>query len=119
MQYPHPTGALILAKALEPARPFYIEDLFAPEDAYWYQKVREETSIGIAMGELFVNRAEWLPRSEPLDRFLPRPYLAMGGLNMARKIAKVCGSTTCARQHGPNNVSPIGHAINLHVDLSA
>ena len=21
--------------------------------------------------------------------------------------------------HGPNNVSPIGHAINLHVDLAA
>ena len=89
-EYPHPTGALILAKALEPTRPFFIEDLFAPEDAYWYQKVREETSIGIAMGELFVNRAEWLPlvKNRWIDFF--RGHIsAMGGLNMARKVAKV------------------------------
>ena len=120
-EYPHPTGALILAKALEPTRPFFIEDLFAPEDIYWYQKVREETSIGIAMGELFVNRAEWLPlvKNRWIDFF--RGHIsAMGGLNMARKIAKVCEFYNVRTSwHGPNNVSPVGHAINLHVDLSA
>ena len=120
-EYPHPTGALILAKALEPTRPFFIEDLFAPEDIYWYQKVREETSIGIAMGELFVNRAEWLPlvKNRWIDFF--RGHIsAMGGLNMARKVAKVCEFYNVRTSwHGPNNVSPVGHAINLHVDLSA
>jgi mannonate dehydratase len=120
-EYPHPTGALLLAKALEPTRPFFIEDLFAPEDVYWYQKVREETSIGIAMGELFVNRAEWLPlvKNRWIDFF--RGHIsAMGGLNMARKIAKVCEFYNVRTSwHGPNNVSPIGHAINLHIDLSA
>jgi mannonate dehydratase len=120
-EYPHPTGALLLAKALEPTRPFFIEDLFAPEDVYWYQKVREETSIGIAMGELFVNRAEWLPlvKNRWIDFF--RGHIsAMGGLNMARKVAKVCEFYNVRTSwHGPNNVSPIGHAINLHIDLSA
>jgi mannonate dehydratase len=120
-EYPHPTGALILAKALEPTRPFFIEDLFAPEDAYWYQKVREQTSIGIAMGELFVNRAEWLPlvKNRWIDFF--RGHIsAMGGLNMARKAAMVCEFYNVRTSwHGPNNVSPVGHAINLHVDLAA
>jgi mannonate dehydratase len=120
-EYPHPTGALLLAKALEPTRPFFIEDLFAPEDAYWYQKVREETSIGIAMGELFVNRAEWLPlvKNRWIDFF--RGHIsAMGGLNMARKIAMVCEFYNVRTSwHGPNNVSPVGHAINLHIDLAA
>ena len=120
-EYPHPTGALILAKALEPTRPFFVEDLFAPEDAYWYQKVREETSIGIAMGELFVNRAEWLPlvKNRWIDFF--RGHIsAMGGLNMARKAARVCEFYNVRTSwHGPNNVSPVGHAINLHVDLAS
>jgi mannonate dehydratase len=54
-EYTHPSGALLLAKALEPYRPHFLEDLFAPEDAYWYQRVREQSAVGIAMGELFVN----------------------------------------------------------------
>ena len=44
---------------------------------------------------------------------------AAGGLNLARKVAHCCeffGVRTA--WHGPANVSPIGHAVNLHVDLS-
>jgi mannonate dehydratase len=43
----------------------------------------------------------------------------MGGLTKARKIASLCewfGVRTA--WHGPRDVSPIGHAANLHLDLA-
>jgi mannonate dehydratase len=119
-EQPTPRGALMMAKAVEPYRPFFMEDLFAPEDVGWYKTVREETSIGIAMGELFVNQNEWLPLvSNRYIDFIRMHISAAGGLNLARKAAHVCeffGVKTA--WHGPTNVSPVGHAVNMHLDLS-
>jgi mannonate dehydratase len=56
-----PAQAIQLAKALEPYRLFFLEDAFAPEDVAWFQHLRAQTSTPLAMGELFVNRHEWLP----------------------------------------------------------
>ena len=117
---PSPQGALVLAKAVEKYRPFFIEDLFAPEDSEWYKVVRQQSGIGIAMGELFVNQNEWLPLvSNRLIDFMRMHISAGGGLSLARKVAHCCeffGVRTA--WHGPTNVSPIGHTVNLHLDLS-
>jgi mannonate dehydratase len=117
---PTPRGAVMLAKAVEPYRPFFIEDLFAPEDVSWYKIVREQSSVGIAMGELFVNQNEWLPLVSNRYIDLIRMHIsAAGGLNLARKVAYTCeffGVQTA--WHGPPNVSPVGHAVNLHLDLA-
>lgn len=117
---PTPQGALVLAKAVEKYRPFFIEDLFAPEDSEWYKIVRQQSGIGIAMGELFVNQNEWLPLvANRLIDYFRMHISAGGGLNIARKIASTCeffGVRTA--WHGPANVSPVGHAVNMHVDLS-
>jgi mannonate dehydratase len=117
---PTPRGAVMLAKAVEPYRPFFIEDLFAPEDVSWYKIVREQSSVGIAMGELFVNQNEWLPLVSNRYIDLIRMHIsAAGGLNLARKVAYTCeffGVQTA--WHGPANVSPVGHAVNLHLDLA-
>ena len=91
-----------------------------PEDVYWYEKVRNESAIGIAMGELFVNRVEWLPlvKNRWID-FTRAHISAIGGLTMARKMAQTCEFYNVRTSwHGPNNVSPIGHAVNLHLDLA-
>ena len=117
---PTPRGGVMLAKAVEPYRPFFIEDLFAPEDVSWYKIVREQSSIGIAMGELFVNQNEWLPLVSNRYIDLIRMHIsAAGGLNLARKVAYTCeffGVQTA--WHGPPNVSPVGHAVNMHLDLA-
>ncbi len=117
---PSPQSALVLAKAVEPYRPFFIEDLFAPEDVDWYKIVRQQSGIGIAMGELFVNQNEWLPLvSGRLIDFMRMHISAAGGLSLARRVAHCCeffGVRTA--WHGPANVSPIGHVVNMHVDLS-
>jgi mannonate dehydratase len=115
-----PTQALALAKAVEPFRLFFLEDSMAPEDIAWFQIMRQQTSTPLAMGELFVNRNEWLPlvANRWID-FIRCHISAIGGLSQARKIAATCemfGVRTA--WHGPGNVSPVGHAVNLHLDLA-
>ncbi len=116
-----PTQALTLAKAVEPFRLFYLEDALAPEDVSWFQTMRAQTSTPLAMGELFVNRNEWLPlvANRWID-FIRCHISAIGGLSSARKIAATCemfGVRTA--WHGPANVSPVGHAVNMHLDLAS
>ncbi len=115
-----PAQALALAKAVEPFRLFFLEDPTAPEDVAWFQMMRQQSSTPLAMGELFVNRNEWLPlvANRWID-FIRCHISAIGGLTQARKIAATCemfGVRTA--WHGPANVSPVGHAVNLHLDLA-
>ena len=72
------------------------------------------------MGELFVNQNEWLPlvANRWID-FMRMHISAAGGLNLARKVAHCCeffGVRTA--WHAPPDVSPIGHMVNLQLDLS-
>jgi mannonate dehydratase len=115
-----PAQAIQLAKALEPYRLFFLEDPFAPEDTPWFQQLRQQTSTPLAMGELFVNRHEWLPlvTNRWID-FIRLHISAVGGLNMARKVAACCEFFNVRTAwHGPGNVSPVGHAVNMHLDLA-
>ena len=53
--------------------------------------LRQQTTTSLAMGELFVNRNEWLPLvSERLIDFIRIHQSAAGGLNQCRKIAACC-----------------------------
>ncbi|MFO1094316.1 MAG: enolase C-terminal domain-like protein [Planctomycetaceae bacterium] len=116
-----PAQALALAKAVEPYRLFFLEDPFAPEDVGWFQVLRQQTTTAIAMGELFVNRNEWLPlvANRWID-FIRIHVSAIGGLSLARKIACCCEFFNVRTAwHGPGNVSPVGHAVNLHLDLAS
>ena len=73
------------------------------------------------MGELFVNRHEWLPlvTNRWID-FIRLHISAVGGLSMARKVAACCEFFNVRTAwHGPGNVSPVGHAVNLHLDLAS
>lgn len=115
-----PSSALSLAKACEPFRLHFLEDLFAPEDAHWYEHARMQSSTPIAYGELIVSQNEWVPLAANrwID-FIRCHISAIGGLTPARKVAACCeffGVRTS--WHGPANVSPIGHAVNLHLDLA-
>jgi mannonate dehydratase len=116
-----PNQAIQLCKAVEPFRPFFMEDPFAPEDVAWFRTLRQQTSCPIAMGELFVNRNEWVFLvAERLIDFIRIHISAAGGFNMARKVAACCEFFNIRTAwHGPGNVSPVGHAINMHLDLAS
>jgi mannonate dehydratase len=115
-----PILAIQLAKDLEPFKLFFLEDPFSPEDVGYFEKLRPQTSTPIAMGELFVNQAEWVGLvSRRLIDFIRLHISAAGGLTVARKAAAMCeffGVRTA--WHGPGDVSPVGHAANVHLDLA-
>ncbi|GAB4123580.1 MAG: D-galactonate dehydratase family protein [Roseiflexaceae bacterium] len=116
-----PAQVIQLARALEPYRLFFLEDPLPPEQVEWFRMLRHHTITPIAMGELFVNLREWLPLvAEQLIDFTRAHISAIGGITPARKMAAVCevyGVRTA--WHGPGDVSPVGHAANLHLDLSS
>jgi len=116
-----PIQAIGLAKELEQFRLFFLEDPLAPEDIGWFPRLRQQTSIPIAMGELFVNQTEWetLIKDRLID-YIRVHISAIGGLSIARKLAAFAeffGVRTA--WHGPGDVSPVGHAANVHLDISS
>lgn len=115
-----PILAVQLAKDLETYKPFFLEDPFSPEDIGYFEKLRPQTSTPIAMGELFNNPNEWVGLvSNRLIDFIRIHISQVGGLTMARKVAALCeffGVRTA--WHGPGDVSPVGHAANVHLDLA-
>ncbi|MFH5186395.1 enolase C-terminal domain-like protein [Paenibacillus sp. TAB 01] len=116
-----PIEAVRLAKQLEPYRLFFLEDPLAPEDLEWFRMIRQQSSTPIAMGELFVHPQEWVPLIQNrLIDFIRCHISAIGGLTPARKLAVLCEAFGVRTAwHGPGDVSPVGHAANLHLDLSS
>jgi mannonate dehydratase len=115
-----PILAIQLAKDLEPYRLFFLEDPLSQEDVGYFRHMRRQTSTPIAMGELFNNPNEWLPLvSERLIDFIRIHISQVGGMTAARKIAAVCEFFGVrSAWHGPGDVSPVGHAANVHLDLA-
>jgi mannonate dehydratase len=115
-----PILAVQLAKDLEPYHLFFLEDPLSPEDVGYFSNMRKQTSTPIAMGELFNNPNEWVPLvSGRLIDFIRIHLSQVGGLTTARKVAAMCeffGVRTA--WHGPGDVSPVGHAANVHLDLA-
>ena len=115
-----PILAIKLAKDLEQFRLFFLEDPLAPEDVGYFAKLRQQCATPIAMGELFNNPNEWLHLvTERLIDFIRIHISQVGGISMARKVAALCEFFAVRTAwHGPGDVSPVGHAANVHLDLA-
>lgn len=116
-----PIDAVQFAKDVERFKLFFLEDVLAPEDLEWFQRIRQQCSTPIAMGELFNHPREWQPLiADKLIDFVRMHVSQMGGITPARNVAtfaNMYGVRTA--WHGPGDTSPIGHAANLHLDLWA
>ncbi len=115
-----PILGIRLAKDVEPYRLFFLEDPFSPEDLGYFTHLRRQTSTPIAMGELFNNPNEWLSLiKDQLIDFIRMHLSQVGGLTVARKMAALCEFFAVRTAwHGPGDVSPVGHAANVHLDLA-
>ena len=117
----HPIEAVQFAKDVEQYKLFFLEDALAPEDIRWFERIRQQCSTPLAMGELFNNPREWQPLiSGRLIDFVRMHISQMGGLTPARAVAtfaNMYGIRTA--WHGPGDTSPVGHAANLHLDVWA
>ncbi|HEY3235079.1 MAG TPA: enolase C-terminal domain-like protein, partial [Polyangiaceae bacterium] len=114
-----PAQAVEFAKLVEPIGLFYLEDLLAPEDVAWLENVRQVCTTPLALGELFVHPIEWISLfAKRLIDFMRMHVSAMGGITPARKAA-AAGELFGVRTawHGPPDLSPLGQAANLHLDL--
>lgn len=115
-----PMDAINLIKSLEQYRPFFIEDPFSPENNRYFKLLRENTSVPIAMGELFNSPHEWIDPMKNLWFDFIRIHISqIGGITPAMKVARL-GEAFNVRTawHGPGDVSPVGHAANAHIDLA-
>ena len=115
-----PILAMQLVKDVEQYRPFFMEDPFSPEDIGYFEHLRKVTTTPIAMGELFNTRHEWLDLvSKRLIDFIRVHISQIGGLTAARKMIAMCEFFAVrSAWHGPGDVSPVGHAANVHLDLA-
>ena len=114
-----PTQAVQFCKDVEQFKLFFFEDPLSPEDIQWFRLIRNQCTTPIAMGELFNSPHEWSPLiTEKLIDYIRVHVSQAGGLTPSRKIAilgEVHGVKTA--WHGPGDVSPIGHAANVALDL--
>ena len=57
--------------------------------------------------------------SDRLIDFIRIHISQIGGLTMARKVAALCEFFAVRTAwHGPGDVSPVGHAAHVHLDLA-
>jgi mannonate dehydratase len=116
-----PTQALRFSKDMERFRLFFLEDPVSPEDIDWFRLIRQHCTTPIAMGELFNSPHEWTPLiTERLIDYIRVHVSQAGGLTPCRKmaiLAELHGVKTA--WHGPGDVSPVGHACNVALDLAS
>ncbi len=115
-----PMDVINMIKRLEQYRPYYIEDPFSPENMKWLKTLRANTTVPIAIGELFNNINEF--RDSMVDQLFDyiRIHISqIGGITPAMKVARL-GEWFNIRTawHGPGDTSPVGHAANGHIDLA-
>jgi mannonate dehydratase len=116
-----PTQAVGFCKEVERFNLFFFEDPLSPEDIAWFRLIRQQCTTPIAMGELFNSPHEWTPLiTERLIDYIRVHVSQAGGLTPCRKmaiLAELHGVKTA--WHGPGDVSPVGHACNVALDLAS
>jgi len=115
-----PIEALQAAKAVEPYDLLFLEDALSPENSDWYSLIRRQSYVPIAMGELFTNPAEYKTLiSEKMIDYIRCHISMIGGITPAKKLATFAeffGVKTA--WHGPHDISPVGVAAQLHIDVN-
>lgn len=116
-----PVEAIQFACEMEQFDLFFLEDAIALDDGEWLRQLRAKTNIPLAQGELFNNPAEWrFLITERLIDFIRVHLSQIGGITPGRKLqifAEQFGVRTA--WHGPGDMSPLGHAANIHIDLAS
>jgi len=115
-----PADAAYVIKQLEPVNMFFVEDAVAPEQVEWLRNIRMQCVTPLAIGETFVNPVEYMPlvKDRLIDFIRVHPSM-IGGITGTRKCAAVSeafGVRTAF--HGPLDMSPVGHAAQIHIDLN-
>jgi galactonate dehydratase len=104
--------------AIEPSRPFFVEEPVPPEDLEGLVSISENSSVPIAAGERLIGRREF---REPIERrafHIAQPDIChTGGLAETKKIAAMAESAGIGlAPHNP--LGPIAGVAALHFGIS-
>lgn len=116
-----PIQAARFGKLLEPYDLFWMEDTTPAEENQQYLRVvRQHTTTPIAIGEIINLWTDYITLiEEQLIDYVRSAVTHTGGLTHMRKLmafAELFGIKSGF--HGPTDISPVGMAANLHLDLA-
>jgi len=84
------TSAIRIAKALEPYRPMWLEDMLLPGNFEQYRRLADATSIPLTISERMAGRMQFLQLLESrAARYVMFDVTWCGGLSEAKKIANM------------------------------
>lgn len=115
-----PTEAGSLARSLEDLDLFWLEDVTPAENQQLLRAVRSQTSVPLAIGEVF--NTVWDCHqliTERLIDFIRAAVVHAGGISHLRKIFALAEVyQVFGAPHGPSDVSPISLSASLHLGLA-
>jgi mannonate dehydratase len=115
-----PIQAARLGKALEPYDLFWLEDCTPAENQEALRLVRRHTTTPLAIGEVFntVWDYQTLIREQLID-YVRSSVTHTGGITAMRKLLDYAALYQVKSGiHGPTDISPVGMAAALHLDLA-
>jgi mannonate dehydratase len=115
-----PIQAARLGKALEPYDLFWLEDATPGEDQAALRLIRQHTTTPLAIGEVFNSVYDYTTLlSERLIDYVRSAVTHTGGVTGMRKLLDLAGVYGVkSGMHGPTDISPVGMAAALHLDLA-
>jgi L-alanine-DL-glutamate epimerase-like enolase superfamily enzyme len=114
----NPTQAIRLCKAVEPYRPFLIEDCIRAENPESYALIRQHTSVPLAAGEHYTHK--WTFRQlieRELVDYLRVDLSHVGGITEGKKIAAM-GEAHYQELVTHHTGGPINTAASLHLNMA-
>ncbi|SCK35392.1 D-mannonate dehydratase [Streptomyces sp. WMMB 714] len=115
-----PIQAAKLGKSLEPYDLFWLEDATPGEDQAALRLIRQHTTTPLAIGEVFNSVHDYTTLlAERLIDYVRSAVTHTGGVTAMKKLldmAAVHGIRS--GMHGPTDISPVGMAAQLHLDLA-
>lgn len=115
-----PIQAAKLGKSLEPYDLFWLEDCTPAENQEALRLVRQHTVIPLAIGEVFNSVWDYQTLiTEQLIDYVRSAVTHTGGISALKKIMDFAAQYQIKSGiHGPTDISPVGMAAALHLDLA-
>ncbi|HLU74772.1 MAG TPA: D-mannonate dehydratase ManD [Nonomuraea sp.] len=115
-----PIQAAKLGKELEPYDLFWLEDCTPAENQEALRLVRQHTTTPLAIGEVFNTVWDYQTLiSEQLIDYVRSAVTHTGGITAMRKLLDYAAQYQIKSGiHGPTDISPVGMAAALHLDLA-
>ncbi|MBD1556943.1 D-galactonate dehydratase family protein [Vibrio sp. S9_S30] len=114
-----PLEAAQLGKSLEEYKLFWMEDPTPAENQEAFRLIRQHTTTPIAVGEVF--NSLWDCKQlieEQLVDYIRATVCHAGGITHMRRIADFASLYQVRMgAHGPSDISPVGLAAGLHLDM--